>query len=75
MRRHGVLLTGGLVALGLIATGVGAYFWGQPTASAWVVDRPDQVITGAPADKEVQVHFRIENTSARTLRIYGNTAC
>jgi hypothetical protein len=62
-----------LLGLAVLARWIG---WGSnPPPLAWVVDSPEQIISGAETGKPVQVPFRLRNTSSQPLRVLGTLAC
>ena len=46
----------------------------EPSESAWIVDHPEQIVSGAK-DQEHRVRFIIRNISSRPLRVLGVEAC
>jgi hypothetical protein len=49
---------------------------GQPPSDAWVCfDQPERILFGISPGQDVNVAFRVKNTSRRPLRVFGGEAC
>lgn len=64
-----------LLGAGIPLAGAWTYWSEQPSDSAWTVDPPEQIVSGAAKDQELYVPFVIRNNSSRPLRILGVEAC
>lgn len=59
-------------ALGAVA----CYLWDSPPpGAAWTLDHPEQVLAAATPGQEIQVPFRLKNTSRQPLRLVGGYVC
>jgi hypothetical protein len=68
------LCEGGLI-FGLILAAAWAYWNEQPSGNAWVVEQPEQTVSGSTIGEKLHVAFLLRNTSSQPRRILGVEAC
>jgi hypothetical protein len=66
---------GCLLVVGLLLAGGWGYWHEQPSGDAWVVEQPEQIVSGAASGQEVHVDFTLRNISSQPRRILGAEAC
>lgn len=66
---------GGLLLTGLLAPSAYMYWCESSPCDAWIVEQPEQVITGAIPGQEVHVVFILRNVASQPRRILGVQAC
>jgi hypothetical protein len=74
-RRLMVYGCGCLLLLGLLLAAGWASWSEPPSDNAWVVERSEQIVSGATVGEELYVAFTLRNTSSRPRRILGAEAC
>ncbi|HEY7314872.1 MAG TPA: hypothetical protein VH643_36335 [Gemmataceae bacterium] len=73
--RFHTILCGCLLILGLLLA-AGWFYWDtKAPPDAWVLDLSEQILSGISPDQEVSASFHLKNTSRRSLRILGGSAC
>lgn len=66
---------GGLLLAGLLATSGWLYWRESSPCDAWIVEQPEQIVTGTVPGREVHVVFIFRNISSQPRRILGVEAC
>ena len=74
-RRLPPYVSGSALLAGLLLGAVWTYQATQPPGEAWMPDRSEQVLCDVSIGQELNVAFRLKNTSRRRLRILGAEAC
>lgn len=64
-----------LIFFGLLLTSTWAYWNEQPTGDAWVVQEPEQRVSGATVGQKLRVAFILRNRASQPRRILGARAC